>query len=1262
MSAEDLKNNISSVNAEETAPSDEKKERRKRKPRTVRKNKKNAKPKKQKTLLPLLKRPLVCPPEAADRTDASVILGWIARAAVLFVAVFGMTLLVCDALGFNKAELGNVGAGFIALCSLIFTALLALCTLSATRRFAIPAVCLLLAGGLIYMATGSVFAYLYRAVLNGIVEHFYSFGYLSIIQYAQPQEYGGYTLHGLTMLAAALLSLLYSLAYVPFLMRRTRIAVPAAVSVLTLVPVFVYNLTRSNWGVSLVIAGFSGVLVMCVYDRFYQRRQDPDEFDTETCVFETEGAPAMPEELTSREQRRHDRKAAKAAEKAARKLARAEKRHRSRRLRGKEKISADEDISDYFSRRHSAKPKKKPRVRPEKQTPEARAAQKAQKAEARRIRKAEKLEARRRDRDILAARRQARAGARRITLLRASSGGYAGSAMLLVAFLILLIPTVTTKENFRIIEAIDEKMDYYREYVTALLMGDDPLLDELAYEGGADSFAPRSTEPQHLSYTGIKLMQVEAPAAYPIYLRGWIATDYDRETGSWVTASPETDTFKNYRATFGTAIDPAETMFYGVFKYVSPSSVADIAFEQNRYTNSMSKYGFIAMQVNMKRLNLSGHLVYMPSFTNRRYSPTVTTLGGKDTYALRAYGSSEASKLTYVNYFDGIYTGYRFAKDTDGYASVAYVTSMKNAGFYKNLADAIVQFNTDRVLIEKDKAAREEARRLYGVEVKNYGEFRTEADEAGNYVITLSDGSVLYTVTYNDPDGHMVIRVPVSAGTAVYTYDLNTNTLISKKTEVTPSADDEETGYVATADLPTLIRYLEFYSEAEKEALTQTWRISDYYTHFVYDTYTDKAYSKVISALVKKIIAEAHTVSIDYTDEGEEIRTNVPKDFSRAAEHCVYSDKAPYSLVSAVTDTEVYEQRHRLVMEFINWLKDNCTYTLTPTLSDAEGYDGVEKFLEITHEGYCVQFASALTLMLREAGIPARYVEGFIASDFNRSYGKESVSSYISYVRDSSAHAWVEVWYDGIGWVQYEATPTYYSDMYEYRSSDPVPITPIGPGGDDEPKEEDNTLTDEEIAELIRQQQLAERRRMIIRIVVAAAVILAVAAAVLAVFLILRRGARKKAAVREEIISRLEAAGKRGEAPIPTGEVRDLVRRFADMLSSLLAELGCAPKDGEFREDYAGRIYGELEAFLRASEDPAESGEQKTLMRDITLAELTRDLDLIAAAEFGGESATLPESALPALALLWRRLYGTAYRRRVSAPRRFVLFYLKQTL
>ena len=115
---------------------------------------------------------------------------------------------------------------------------------------------------------------------------------------------------------------------------------------LTLVPVFVYNLTRSNWGVAMVIASFAGVLVMCVYDRMYQKKPDPDEFDTETCVIEVEGTVEAPDELTSREQRRLDRKNARRAAKAAKKAKKAEKR----RIRGgKAQVNADEDISDYFS-------------------------------------------------------------------------------------------------------------------------------------------------------------------------------------------------------------------------------------------------------------------------------------------------------------------------------------------------------------------------------------------------------------------------------------------------------------------------------------------------------------------------------------------------------------------------------------------------------------------------------------------------------------------------------------------------------------------------------------------------------------------------------------------------------------------------------------------------------------------------------------------------------------------------------------------------
>ena len=116
---------------------------------------------------------------------------------------------------------------------------------------------------------------------------------------------------------------------------------------------------------------------------------------------------------------------------------------------------------------------------------------------------------------------------------------------------------------------------------------------------------------------------------------------------------------------------------------------------------------------------------------------------------------------------------------------------------------------------------------------------------------------------------------------------------------------------------------------------------------------------------------------------------------------------------------------------------------------------GTENFLVVTKEGYCVRYAPALTLLLREAG-PARYVEGYVASDFRRNYAEDMVGRYIANVRDYNAHAWVEVWYDGIGWVQYEATPVYYNDMY-------VKETGEGSGGVVRPWDPEEEYTEEEM-------------------------------------------------------------------------------------------------------------------------------------------------------------------------------------------------------
>lgn len=130
---------------------------------------------------------------------------------------------------------------------------------------------------------------------------------------------------------------------------------------------------------------------------------------------------------------------------------------------------------------------------------------------------------------------------------------------------------------------------------------------------------------------------------------------------------------------------------------------------------------------------------------------------------------------------------------------------------------------------------------------------------------------------------------------------------------------------------------------------------------------------------------------------------------------------------------------HDRIMAVIDYLSQNYTYTYTPTKPDRENYSALDVFLTETKDGYCVQFASAATLLLRAAGIPARYVQGYIADATTSRINDDGELEYYANVRDSDAHAWVEVYIDGLGWRTYEATSVYYEDMYYIPPEEPLP-------------------------------------------------------------------------------------------------------------------------------------------------------------------------------------------------------------------------------
>lgn len=126
-------------------------------------------------------------------------------------------------------------------------------------------------------------------------------------------------------------------------------------------------------------------------------------------------------------------------------------------------------------------------------------------------------------------------------------------------------------------------------------------------------------------------------------------------------------------------------------------------------------------------------------------------------------------------------------------------------------------------------------------------------------------------------------------------------------------------------------------------------------------------------------------------------------------------------------------------------------YTLEPELTDG---DPVIDFLTETKEGYCVQFASSAVLLLRQLGIPARYAEGHIVTD----YEKTASGGYISAVKDMNAHAWVEYYIEGCGWLVYEATNTYGNDMpVTANVSDTTSPPQTEPAQTDIPPESDET-------------------------------------------------------------------------------------------------------------------------------------------------------------------------------------------------------------
>ena len=144
-----------------------------------------------------------------------------------------------------------------------------------------------------------------------------------------------------------------------------------------------------------------------------------------------------------------------------------------------------------------------------------------------------------------------------------------------------------------------------------------------------------------------------------------------------------------------------------------------------------------------------------------------------------------------------------------------------------------------------------------------------------------------------------------------------------------------------------------------------------------------------------------------------------PPAFGAPEDNGFYLDASPLSGAARAVARQATAGHHAsqydTVMALTTYLQHNYQYSQQLGHVPA-GRDPVDWFLFDVKIGYCEQFATAETLMLRSLGIPARLATGYSTGDYDPVLDQ-------SIVRERDAHAWVEVWFPNDGWVPVDPSP-----------------------------------------------------------------------------------------------------------------------------------------------------------------------------------------------------------------------------------------------
>lgn len=119
------------------------------------------------------------------------------------------------------------------------------------------------------------------------------------------------------------------------------------------------------------------------------------------------------------------------------------------------------------------------------------------------------------------------------------------------------------------------------------------------------------------------------------------------------------------------------------------------------------------------------------------------------------------------------------------------------------------------------------------------------------------------------------------------------------------------------------------------------------------------------------------------------------------------------ALANQVADEADAGTPYERALALQTYLRSAANFTYDTRVAPARTDDPVWDFLE-SRQGYCVQFATAMTVMARSLGLPARVAVGFLP-------GAADGDSYV--ITGQQSHAWPEIYFEGFGWTRFEPTP-----------------------------------------------------------------------------------------------------------------------------------------------------------------------------------------------------------------------------------------------